>query len=239
MPALLNPFGATEFENISLGAPTLEIGIAFLHDLTGLTATPLPYPDEAMNHSAVLHTQSGAVIEVIAPKPAFRGVNHLGAELSKLRLPELIGWSVQVRDFDIASDLVAQLNHPVEVVQAHSIDMDGFRQSMKAGRLGPGEDMIRPILTCHDAPPVYPVARDPQCLATALHLTHPEMPPLNRLLDGLGLDLRATSGPPSLRLDLDTPKGPVTLESGDWIKGGLGQAFARIGRAARHLFSRK
>ncbi|MEJ6391138.1 hypothetical protein [Gymnodinialimonas ulvae] len=239
MPALLTPFGATEFENIGLGAPTLEAGIAFLHDKTGLMAMPLPAPDDAPNLSAVLHTHSGAVIEVIAPNPDHKGLNHLGAELSKLRLPELIIWSVQVRDFDIASDLVAQLNHPVEVVQAHHIDVDGFRQSMKVGRMGPGEDMTRPFLTCHDVPPVYPVARDPQCLATALHLTHWEVPPLNRLLDGLGLGLRATPGAPSLRLDLETPKGPVTLESGAWVKGGMGQIMGRVGRHVRHMFARK
>lgn len=238
MPALINTFGATEFENVGLGAPTLEMGIAYLHDLTGVAPIPLP-ANETMNLSAVLHTHSGAVIEVVAPNPAFVGLNHLGDELARLRQPELIFWSLQARDFDVVSDYVAQLGHPVENVLAPSIDIDGYRQSMKLGRLGPGEDMVRPVLTCHDMPPVYPHDAKPQCLATAFHLTHYDAPPLNRLLDGLGSGLRATPGAPSLRVDLETPKGPVTLESGDWIKGGISQTMGRIGRQVRHMFSRK
>lgn len=239
MPALLNPFGATEFENVGLGAPTLEAGIAFLHDKTGLTATPVPVADGAWHRTAVLHTLSGAVIEVVAPDPDFRGLNHLHAELAKLRVPQLLFWSLQVRDFDIAADMAAQLAHPVEAVLAHHLDQDGFRQSFKLARLGPGEDMIRPFLTAPDHPTTFPFPPAPLCLATALHLTHWEVPPLNRLLDGLGSSLRATPGAPSLRLDLETPKGPVTLESGDWIEGGIGQTVTRLGRQIRHMFFRK
>lgn len=239
MPALINRFGATEFENIALGAPTLEMGIAFLHDKTGLVATPLPWPDDPPNRSAVLHTRSGAVIEVVGPNPHHNGLNHLGVELAQLPVPQLITWSVQTADFDAAADVAAALNHPVEQAMEFDFDLDGFKQSMKVARLGPGEDMTRPFLTFHKVPPVYPETPDAQCLATALHLTAWEGPPLSRLLDGLGLDLRAQSGPPSLRLDLETPKGPVTLESGDWVKGGAGQTFRRIGRQIGHMFRRK
>ena len=239
MPTLVTRFGATEFENICLGAPSLEVGIAFLHEKTGLTATPLPSAQGAWNRSAVLHTSSGAVIEVLAPHPDFRGLNHLGAELARLTLPQLVAWTVRTADFDAAVQHAAALGHPLEQTQTQRIDLNGFRQSARIGRLGPGENMIRPFLSAHDVPPAYPTPPDPACTATALHLAHWEAAPLNRLLDGLGLTLRANPGTPSLRLDLQTPKGPVTLESGDWVKGGAGQVMGRLGRSMRHLVFRR
>jgi hypothetical protein len=239
MSPLVTRFGATEFESICLGAPSLEVGIAFLFEKTGLAATPLPSAPGAWNRSAVLHTRSGAVIEVLAPHPDFRGLNHLGAELARLTLPQLVFWTVQTPDFDAAVQQTAALGHPLEQTQTQRIDTDGFRQSVRIGRLGPGENMIRPFLSAHDVPPAYPSAPDPACTATALHLTHPEAAPLNRLLDGLGLTLRATPGAPALRLDLQTPKGPVTLDSGDWVKGGAGQVIGRLGRSMRHLILRR
>jgi hypothetical protein len=239
MSTLVTRFGATEFESVGLGAPSLEVGIAFLLEKTGLTATPLPSAQGAWNSSAVLHTHSGAVIEVLAPHPDFRGLNHLGAELARLPLPQLVFWTVQTPDFDAAVQQTAALGHPLEQTQTQTIDVDGFRQSGKIGRLGPGENMIRPVLSAQDVPPTYPIPPDPACTATALHLSHWEAPPLNRLLDGLGLTLRATPGAPSLRLDLRTPKGPVTLESGDWVKGGTSQVIGRLGRSMRHLVLRR
>lgn len=198
---MLTRFDATEFSNVSHGAPTLEMGIAFLHEKTGLSAIPMPTSPDDPNWSAILHTHSGAVIEVVAPNPDHRGLDHLRSELARLTVPQLVVWSVQTPDFDAVAAAASALDHPVEQVVAHQFDRDGYKQSFKLGRLGPGENMIRPFVTGCDFPLVYPERPDPECLATALHLTTWDAPPINRLLAGLGLDLRAQSGPPSLRLD--------------------------------------
>ena len=239
MPALLNTFGATEFESVVLGAPSLEAGIAFLRDKTGLTATPLPTPDGAWNRSAILRLTTGAHVEVLAPNLGHHHRNHLGVELTKFRQPQLIVWTVQTRDFTTAGDVAASLDHPFEEVQTTTIDEGDFKQSGKVARLGPGENMLRPFISAYDFPTVFPGDTAATCLATALHLSEWDAPRLNRLMAGLGLTLKATTGEPALRLDLETPNGPVTLESGDWIKGGMGQTMARLGRHIGNMFRRR
>jgi len=239
MPSLINRYGPTEFESVTLGAPTLEMGIAYLFEKTGLLATPLPSPADAWSRSAILLTQAGSVIEVLAPDPGAKTSDLIAPELAALKEPQLVFWTVNVRDFSLAAEQAKALDHPVERMQDYAIDVDGRKQAGTVGRLGPGENWIRPVLSFTAFRPVYPGLPQAQCVATGFHLTDWEVPPLNRMLDGLDMRLRATPGAPSLRLDLETPNGSATLESGDWIKGGAGQTLTRLVRLTGRVFRRQ
>ena len=238
MAELLRAYGGTEFANVVLGAPVQALGVAWFADLTGVKPVIVPpWPDD-WAVSAGLPLVRGGVVEVLAPDPNHRGFVRMKPRFEALTRPELVFWHVETTDLDRFADIAPAVGVPIE--RTREIDEETAR-SRRRGRVGiirPGYRAPRPFVvhwTRYD-----PGGRlgQPACTATRFAVTDWEAPPLNRLFDAIGLSLRAEPGPPSITLDLDTPRGAVRLAGGRMSHDGIGAMLLDGYFRLRHLVRR-
>jgi hypothetical protein len=224
MGSLVETFGATEFESVAIAAPTLALGMAWLAEKTSVAPVPVPSGPEDWCETAILRLTDGSVIELCAPNPDHRPYNALKARVAELDLPEVLHWSISVKDLDRLDGVLKSVDRSI----GHRHRFESERAAMTVGYIGPGVDMVYPFSVQWERRPTLSEVPQSPCIPTQLILTHREVPPFNRTLDAIGLRIRATPGQPAIRLELDTPKGPVSLESGRIVQGGFREMWRSI-----------
>ncbi len=235
MAELLRTYGGTEFANVTLGAPDLALGVAWLADLTGVKPVVVPpWPDD-WALSAALPLVHGGVVEILAPNPDHKGFVPMKPRLAALTLPELVLWHIETTDFEWFADIVSAVDTPIERAREVNDENEWGRRRGRVGILGPGFRGPRPCVAHWTDNTYRQNLGEPVCTATRFAVTDREAPPLNRLFDAIGLRLRAQPGPPSMMLDLDTPRGPVRLEGGRITHDGVGALLLDGYFRLRHL----
>lgn len=210
---------ARALDHLLIGAPTLERGIAWLEERTGVRAAPGGSHPGLGTWNALASLGPAQYIEVIAPDPSQPGVETFYApRLRDLREPRIVTWAA--RGADLAGSFAASLPADLscEPVRPGSrIRPDGARLSwtlaFPAHRTEGDFGGLLPFLIEWGSEEHHPGKSTPQGLALIdLHLRHPGAGALNHALASLGIEGRATGDAyASMSVELETPRGRVVL----------------------------
>jgi hypothetical protein len=215
-------------DHLAVGVPDTKEGMAWIAELTGaepFIATPEP---GQFYWSGGLSLGDGCFLEVLGPNPEFSGFNPMLAAIRGFRTPRPIFWYVGTTDFDAFSSRARAAGAPVERVQAVRHETEGRTVDYRRGVLGPGFRSERPcVIQWLERTPRD--GMDDRCRLLRLGLRSPISDRLNAQFAALGIDVPVEQGPASLRIELATPKGTVTLE---------GEGFAAEQPWAMFLMSR-
>ena len=206
-------------DHLLLGAPTLESGIGWLEERTGVRAAIGGSHQGLGTWNALASLGPRQYIEIIAPDPAQPGVETFYMPgLRDFNGPRVAAWAA--RGVSLASTFVTSLSSDLScepVRRGTRLRTDGKRltwtlafprhrhHGVFAGAL--------PFFIEWDSPETHPGGSTPSGLTLrALRIRHPQSDTLRGALASLGIDgLVEEAASPSIQVELDTPRGAVVL----------------------------
>jgi hypothetical protein len=225
----------SRIDHLVYATPDLERGIKQVEQLLGVRATPGGQHPGAGTRNALIGLGDRMYIEIIGPdpdqpnpmRPRRFGIDGLDA-------PRLVTWAANGAD----------LPRIVEDAKRNGLDL-GFVQS--GSRRRPDGVMlawkltVSPELTAGGVIPFlidwgateHPATSLPKgCTLISLRAEHPDVERVNKMLAGIGLDLRVKKGTgPALIATIKTPRGTVELK-----RKGCTRKRARAGAIALRIF---
>ena len=207
-----------KFDHLMWGAASLEQGMAVAESLFGIAAKPGGAHSGLGTCNALLSLGESEYLEIIAPDPAQHSESVFVAGLKALSEPALITWAV-------ASDDLAAV---ARLAQAGGLTTRGpvaTERTSPAGELlawellylvHHGHAGLIPFVIDWQRTP-HPALTNPLAgRLQTLQLGSPDAPALAELFAVLGLDGEVVSAAqPSMRVDIETLTGTVTLRSND------------------------
>jgi len=224
-----------EVDHLVIAAASLAEGVAWCEATLGVVPAPGGAHPLMGTHNRLLKVASEtfprAYAEIIAIEPGktpSRPNTRRWFDLDDAELqaglarhgPRLIHFVAHVPDARAAIQDLAREEH-AHIDRGHLLEAS---RDTAAGRLewqiavrDDGQRLFYGALpTLIQWGPVHPVDAMPASglALRSLHATHPRAPALSAALSAIGLRaLQVEAGPPNLVAVLDTPRGPVTLES--------------------------
>jgi hypothetical protein len=204
-----------DLDHLMWGVPDLEAGIAFLESRTGIKAVFGGVHPKRGTRNALLSLGKGQYLEILALDPAQRDVqNERVAELKRLTAPRIFTWAAATRDIEGLERRLRAAGLETSGVQAGArARPDGTVLKWKTLSVsGDAEDVV-PFVIEWDPASSHPSSDSPAgCAMRELRLEHPDPVKVNRLLEALGLRVRASEGPRArITALLSTPKGDLVL----------------------------
>ncbi len=204
---------ANQIDHFMYAVASLDDGIAWATDTFGVAPA---YGGEhvGLGTCNALLSLGSTYLEIIAPDPAQMPGNHLGARFAELSTGGLVTWAVQGQLVEIA-----------ELLSANGVNTAGPNRTER--KTAEGEllvwELLFPTGSVHGARMpffidwldcAHPSNTNPQGGEfLELTISDPDAKSLQSVLDKLGLDVAVLEGEPTLRIDIETPNGPVTLAS--------------------------
>lgn len=207
VPALL--------DHILLGANSLERGVAFVEEHTGVRAAFGGVHPGRGTENALLSLGERRYLEIIAPDPKQSSVEQYSV-ISKLEEPRLIGWAAHRDDLDLFSEQLRKEGIEFLGPQAGSRQRpDGKVLRWRALRLKDDHGGLLPFFIEWSKDSVHPSVDAPKgSTLTRFEATAPRSEDLLRAISRLQLDLEVrTLDHSSLRASLSSPKGEFSLSS--------------------------
>ncbi|KAF1067133.1 VOC family protein [Variovorax sp.] len=224
-----------EVDHLVIAAASLAEGVAWCEATLGVVPAPGGAHPLMGTHNRLLNVASEAFprayAEIIAIEPGqapSRPNTRRWFDLDDAELqaglaqhgPRLIHFVARVPDARAAIQALAREEH-AQIDRGHLLEAS---RDTAAGRLewqitvrDDGQRLFYGALpTLIQWGPVHPVDAMPASglALRSLHATHPRAPALSAALSAIGLRaLQVEAGAPNLAAVLDTPRGPVTLES--------------------------
>jgi hypothetical protein len=222
-------------DHLVIAAASLTDGVAWCEATLGVVAGPGGSHPLMGTHNRLLNIASdafpSAYAEIIAIEPGKRPSRpgtHRWFDLDDATLqaglaqhgPRLIHFVARVPDAHAASQALAREEH-AHIDRGHLLEAS---RDTAAGRLewqitvrDDGQRLFYGALpTLIQWGPVHPTDAMPTSglALRSLRVAHPRAPALSAALSAIGMgDMPVEAGPPNLVAVLDTPRGPVTLES--------------------------
>lgn len=210
---------ASALDHLLIGAPTLEDGIAWFEDRTGVRAARGGAHPGLGTWNAVASLGPAQYVEIIAPDPGQPGVETFYVpDLRGFKEPRIATWAAGT-DMPISS-FTSDLPHGIVCDpprRGSRVRPDGARL---AWSLAFPKDAIRrsydgmlPFFIEWEAGCPHPGLSAPSGLRLlSMSIAHPAHAALNEALRALGLEDGAGNAPtPSIRIELETPRGTVIL----------------------------
>ena len=209
-----------------------------VESITGVTPQ-LPDPKPGQFYwSAVVPLGAGRFLEILGPHPNYRGFNPLIETVRRFDRVRPVFWYVATDDFEAFSDASKKAGGPVEKVQRVKYESPSVKFDYTNGVVGPGFRSARPCVIQWRERPSY-VGEEEMLTLRALRLSDPNADRLRTLFDSLGIDQQVDTGPATIAVDLDTPKGPVTFEGPGFSFEGVGRFARLMGLYIRYRLSRR
>lgn len=225
---VVRALGRFEFDHVALGVNDTEAGARWLAEKTGASIAKFEPEAGQWYWSNALPLPHGALLEVVGPNPAHRGFHPFKELLKRYQTPTPFFWHLGTTDFARFCETAKSAGARVERIEHVEEDTRHGRLAYTRGVVGPGFRSTRPCVIHWECRPDYPgLETPPQCQVVDFALSSPRAAGLNRLLAELGPSLRASNGPESLSIRLETPQGELALS-------GTGVTFEGIG-ALRQL----
>jgi hypothetical protein len=204
-------------DHLLLGAPDLDLGIAWLADLTGVTAQVGGSHPGVGTRNALVSCGGRQYLEIIAPDPAQSAFNFQ-LDLRRLTSPRLVTWAASTTDLDgvVARARVAGL----EVFgprDGSRVRPDGVTLKWRSAgvRAGLAEADVDPVPFFIQWAPgsVHPSEDAPKgCRLLAVEAVHPDRERLRVVLGQLGIDADVPQAPHgAVKATLETPRGRVVI----------------------------
>lgn len=210
-------FSAAEVDHLMYGASDLEAGISHVEKLTGVRAAFGGQHPNRGTHNALLSLGPRQYLEIIAPDPAQAQLDVREERLALLKTlsrPRLLTWSAATRNIEaVEKGLVNAGLKSSGIVPGSRKRPDGRMLEWKTlASLGEGEDVV-PFFIEWGKDTVHPATDSPKgCTLVDLRLEHPDPEKVNRVLQAMGLQIRANRGPqPALRARIQSARGEIEL----------------------------
>jgi hypothetical protein len=206
---------AEAVDHLVLACPDLDAGVAYLRELTGVTAAGGGSHPRMGTRNALASLGGQAYLEVIAPDPAQPSPERPRPfGIDQLALPRLVTWAVRAEDIDQrVADARAGDYEPGPIMAMSRRRPDGLTLHWRLTRRDePAFDGLVPFLIAWGGTP-HPSADTPRGLSLAtLRAEHPAADDVRRMLASLGLEMEVSEGPtPRLTATLQTRRGAVEL----------------------------
>ena len=216
MPAISAVEVPTVLDHILLGASSLEEGIAFVKQHTGVTAALGGVHPGRGTRNALLSLGEKHYLEIIAPDPAQSGSLD-DYDLKTLPAPHLVGWAAHPGDLNAFAARLRNANFAFDGPTPGSRRRpDGRLLEWKTLNLHDDQAGLLPFFIEWSAGTVHPSADAPAgCKILRFEHSTPRNVELRRFCTLLGLDVHVTDGAkPQLFARIAAPDGRVmTLTS--------------------------
>ena len=207
-------------DHLLIGAPTLEAGIRWLEERTGVRAAVGGSHPGLGTWNALASLGPRQYVEIIAPDPAQPGVETFYVPgLRKFDAPRITTWAA--RGQDLARGFPSTLPEDFSCAPVRA----GARVRPDGGRLAwtlafpkhrkhASFDGVLPFLIEWESFEHHPGTSSPPGLTLlGLRFTHPEGEALKQALETLGIDGAVEQAAASIEVELDTLRGRVPLSS--------------------------
>jgi len=206
---------AADLDHIMWGARDLDVGVAFVEAKTGVRAVFGGVHPKRGTRNALLSLGKGQYLEILALDPAQTNAQDLRArELEHLTAPRILTWAAATRDIEALDKKLRGAGFETSGVIAGAREKpDGTVLRWKTLAVGgPGGGVV-PFVIEWDPASRHPSVDSPGgCTIRELRLEHPDPAKVNRLLEVMGLRVRARQGPQArITALLATPKGDFEL----------------------------
>jgi hypothetical protein len=205
-------------DHIGLAVHDLDLGVRYVQDLMGVE--PRVHPPDAANayQNATFRISNDSFFEVIAPNNNYRGFHPFKSVLKSFIEPTLFFWLVAVDDFDSFRREAKGFGVKMEnVVEVKEVDTSLFSAHIR-GQMGPGFFSLRPSVIEWRSE-IVELNGPVQCSLKRFRLYDPGSEALNQLFENLGINIKVENGDSKMLIELETPKGIVTLESAAYQLG--------------------
>ena len=205
-------------DHLLIGAPSLDEGIAWLADRTGVRATLGGSHPGLGTWNALASLGPRQYVEIIAPDPAQPGISTFYVpRLREFKRPRVATWAAAATKLvpESPPELTGLSCEPPR--QGSRIRTDGTRLQWRLAFPRHADhdafDGGLPFLIEWDSSSPHPGASTPSGLRlVSLSLRHPHADVLRASLEALGVDTRVDVGEAaSLEVEIDSPRGRVTL----------------------------
>lgn len=214
-PSLKDETTATHVDHVIVGVSDLELGMATLERLTGVR--PIvggAHPGQG-TRNALLSLGDGTYLELFAPNPAEPVGSPKVRELRNLTGLKPLGWAIAPGDAEAVRSALGAQGFTLSAPEAGSrARPDGSVLKWETFGFEHFDDALAPFFIRWQQPADLHPSRTspPGCRLVAIHLHGPKP---GRLADAIGaLRLTVTvakASQPRMAVDLDCPKGPVSL----------------------------
>ena len=236
MQSLINLRDGGPVDHLAVCGPDTRQAAAEIEELTGV-APNLGEPEPGQYYwSASLSLGHGRFLEILGPNPAYRGFNPLIETIRRFDKLRPVFWYVGTSAFEGFSAKSKKLGAPVERIQrvSYTYEATGAHIDYTRGVVGPGFRSARPCVIQWNERP-EPVEQEQLLNLRALRLTDPGAKRLQILFKELGINQPVEEGAAHIAVDLDTPKGPITIEGPGLALEGLGGAAQLFRLYLRYL----
>jgi hypothetical protein len=205
-------------DHLLVGAPTLEAGVVWLEERTGVRAIPGGSHPGLGTWNALASLGPSRYIEIIAPDPGQPGVETVYVHgLRDFKEPRVVTWAASMPNLTAGFETTISPDLSCEPVrQGSRIRTDGVRLSWTLAfprhRLHGVFAGALPFLIRWDTPANHPGLSTPPGLSLrTMTIRHDEDAALRAALASLGIEGGIERGPTSIQVELTTPRGIVLL----------------------------
>lgn len=217
---VLKPFegflsGKLRPDHFLLGCSSLETGINFIKDLTGVEAMKGGKHPNVGTHNALISLGGKSYLEIIAPDPEASSLVPAYLFLKELHTPSLFLWAAGTDDMDGLLKRIEKAGYPNSGINPGSRQRpDGSVLKWRALSIEtPVTDGVVPFFIEWDKSSRHPSADSPKgCTIALFEIEYPEPEKLKAVFNKLSIEVPVKTGTKSkLHLNLKSPKGIVSL----------------------------
>jgi len=211
-PSLFFAADKLHYDHFLLGCSSLEAGIQFIKDKTGIEAIKGGKHPHIGTHNALLSLGEKVYLEIIAPDPEAKSLIEAYAFLKEMNAPTLFMWAARTDNMD---DLLKRVR---EAGYKNSGISPGSRQRTDASVLKwrslsveTGINSVVPFFIEWDKSSKHPSIDSPKgCSIESFEIEYPEPEKLKAVFTQLQIDVPLKQGiKASLQLKINSPKGTV------------------------------
>ncbi len=220
MAYALKPFegffsGKLQPDHFLLGCSSLETGINFVKDLTGVEAVKGGKHPNVGTHNALISLGGKSYLEIIAPDPEATSLVPAYLFLKELHTPSLFLWAAGTDDMDDLVKRIEKAGYPNSGINPGSRQRpDGSILKWRALSIEtPVSDGVVPFFIEWDKSSRHPSVDSPKgCTIASFEIEYPEPEKLIAVFNQLTIKVPVKAGTKSiLHLKIKSPKGIVSL----------------------------
>jgi hypothetical protein len=203
----------SDLDHILLGVSDLDYGIGWVEQRTGVRAAVGGVHPGRGTRNALLSLGRRCYLEIIAPDPQ-QPLLPAAQPLAAMHEPRLFNWAVHTDDIEAAAKRAVAAGLAIEgVAEGSRARPDGKILRWKTCRLKDDHGGLLPFFIRWDRDSVHPAADAPEgCVLERFVLQTPDVPALEKLLRGLGVEVSVAPGKaPALQAAIKIPKGKVEI----------------------------
>ena len=205
----------THLDHIILGADSLDRGITWLEERTGVRAARGGVHPGRGTENALLALGARCYLEILAPDPGQTSLTWYTV-LPTLREPRLIAWAVHTDDLAALAKQAMAGGFPIiGPAKGSRTRPDGTLLGWRLFHLQDDREGLLPFFIQWNRDSVHPATDAPSgCRLTSFHLESPAAPELASACRTLGVDVLVEPGEePRLCARIACPEGEIRIPS--------------------------